>query len=172
MRFILKVYFFFYYFYLYFWNLLLKYLGPITILYYLDKDKIKNITLNYYLNYHVDSFRKGTYYAKIYSSYGIQHLAFHGEISDANKIKIEPGDLCFKRKQVILINHGSPLNVDLNILDNYKINMKQFKNPVKNLGLILKMMGLPCSHVTIIQMVPFGKKTMEVQEVDIDYLYQ
>lgn len=171
-KFIIQAYLIFHQFYHYLWYLLFNYLESIVFIYYLNDNKVKNITLNYYLKYNLDEFDKGTYYTKIYNKHGTHHIAFDGKITHINKIKLEPNEYHPKRKQLFLSDNGNPINIDLDILDNYKINMKQFNNCVKNLGLILIMMGIKCSHVTIIQMIPFNRITLPVNEVEIEHLYQ
>ncbi len=70
------------------------------------------------------------------------------------------------------MNNGTPVSVDLQILDNYKINMIHFEDDsVTNLAEITKILGLQCTHITIIEMYPFKKITMEIDNVDINYLY-
>lgn len=169
--FLFNIYLIFYDIYLYLWYILFKVLGSIIFIYHINEDEIRNITWNYYLKYGLDRFRKGTFYTKIYSQYGIHHVAFDGELAHIGKIKIGPIENRPKRKNVILLDNGNPINIDLGILDNYKINMKHFDKSVKNLGLILKLIGLKCSHVTIIQLIPYNKTTMEIHNVDIDHLY-
>jgi len=157
------------------WKFLFRWLDNIVFIYHLNENKVKNITWNYYLGYGLDKYKYGTYYAKIFKTSGTNHVAFDGHLDHIENIKIvvtseiKPP----KRKHVILLDNGLPISVDLAVLDNYKINMKHYENySVKNLGKILKLLGLDCSHVTIIQHVPFSKKTIDVHETDIDIIYQ
>lgn len=166
----------FYYYYNLIWDLVFSWLGQIMFLFYIDcqdnelSTRCRNITWNYYLNYNMDKFKKGTYYAKILNVNGINQLAFNGNIMEINN-RILPQNKP-KRKNIILQNNSIPINIDLKVLDNYKMSISGFNNPITNMGQILDLLGIPCTEVSIIRMHPFSKITLPINDVDIDYLYQ
>ena len=161
-----------YYYYSLFWRIFFSYIGSFIFIYHIKEKKMRNITFNYYFKYGLDKFKNGTFYAKIYNAEGTSHIAFNGEIDHIHKINIQPDITRPKRKKIILLNNENPLNVDLQILDSYKINMKHLGDScITNLAEITKMLNLECTHVTIIEMFPFKKITMEIDNVDINYMY-
>jgi hypothetical protein len=168
------MYLLFHKFYMYIRHMFFRLFSSIVFVYHYSDDKIRNITWNYYLGYGLDKFKNGTFYAKVFKKSGTKHIAFDGHIDQISKIEIvDESEINIpKRKHIILSHNGEPLDVDLTILDNYRMNMEHFEGiSVKNLGKILKLLGLKCSHVTILQHRPFYKKTIDVREVDIDVIY-
>jgi hypothetical protein len=142
-------------------------------IYHINDDHVKNVTWKYYLGYDLEKYKTGTFYAKVYNIYGTDHIAYNGDIRSINnmdtlkEIKNPP-----RRKNVLLLNNGIPLRVNLEILDNYKKYVGHFNNSgITNLGKILSLLGLKCSHVTIIQTIPFMKTTEIVDNMDINHLY-
>lgn len=143
------------------------YISQFVVIYYVYNNHIKNITLNYYLNYNMSQYRTGSFYMRIYRSDGVKHVAFYGTIAlPAVTTSIVP-----TRKRFMLMSADSPVQIDLQILDNYYTDSKQFSSPVKNLHQILQLIGINCTHVTIIQLNPFHKECLVTADVDIDYLY-
>jgi hypothetical protein len=113
------------------------------------------------------------YYLKLLNCSGANHLAFNGEIVDVSKIKITQSlENPPKRKNVMLSNNGVLLDINLEILDNYLTNLKYSPDTnITNLKTILKILGFECSHITIIETRPFNKITIDVTNIDINYLY-
>src|SRR5690606_22585628 len=134
------------------------------------------ITLNYYLNYNLSKFQNGTYYIKIYSVDELNHFTFSGNLEYLNEYLLEQtkddndGDdgnynlsntsntsNSLKRKKILLLKNVTPLNINLQIIDNYHLNIKKLKRPsVTNLSQLVKIFGLDCTHVTIMEMSPFS----------------
>lgn len=169
---LVNIYLQLYYYYSALWKYIFDFIGKIIFIYHVNENRIKNITWNYYSGYGMNNFKSGTFYAKIYNADGTHHIAYNGEVSKINNlVPISNPESSPRRKNVILLNDDKPINVDLAILDNYKINMLHFDNSLTNLGMILKLIGLNCTHVTIIQTIPFNKKTIEIDQVDIHHLY-
>lgn len=174
---LINFFFIIYRYYVLCWQLFFYYIKNIVFVYYINDGKIKNITLNYYLKYNINDYKKGTYYVKIYSLDNMNHIAFKGDIDHINKITINKittlADVKIpKRKKIILLNNEKPININLQILDNYKINMEYFKDAsISNLAQIINILGLKCTHITIIELYPFQKTTIEIENVDIKFLY-
>lgn len=168
----LKVYLKVYQWYTFIWHKIFTWIGKVMLIYHIDGDKMKNITWNYYLKYGMEKFKNGMFYAKIYDIRGLNHIAFNGDISHVHRIKADSLENPPKRKNVILLDNDIPIDIDLDVLDKYRTNMLHFEDQgIANLGKILTLIGLKCTHVIIIQMFPFNKKTMKIDEVDIDHLY-
>ena len=170
---LLSIYLNIYRYYDLLWKFIFSYIGNIFLIYYINDDDIKNITMNYYFGWNLKKFKSGTYYLKIFDANGTNHIAFIGNIELIHKIKItESFENPPKRKRVILLNENNPININLEVLDNYKTNTKHLQSSsISNLKEITKILGLKCSHVTIIETRPFNKITMDVESVDINYLY-
>lgn len=184
----LGVYFRFYQYYIRVWEYLFTKIKQITFVYYIEGNTKKNITPNYYTGYQINKYKKGKFYTKIYDISGTKHAAFTGNLGQINKL-VEHGNsdssstsyyrdnidveknVAPKRKQIFLTKNSEPINVDLVILDNYKLVVSKINNPVTNLGEILKLMGIDCTHVVILEMFPFKKTIMAVADVDINELY-
>lgn len=165
----LKIYFYFDFF----WKLLFAWLGKIVLIYHVNNNNIKNITWKYYFGYGLEKHKIGIFYIRIYDIGGMNHIAYYGDITNLQRLELSKFDETPpKRKNIILLNNGIPINIDLDILDNYKKNMKYFNDSsITNLGKILSLMGLNCSHVIIIQTIPFNKIIESVHNIDINYLY-
>jgi len=150
-----------------------KWIGQLMFVYYVNDIQRTNITFNYFFNYNLKNFKNGTYYLKIHNGHGTNHFAFNGELSDIKKICIkQPTEILIKRKNIILLENNLPLNVDLELLDNYKINMEHFGSAsVTNLSKILAILDLKCSHVAIIKTYPFSKTILEIKNININDLY-
>jgi hypothetical protein len=168
----LYIYLKIYQFYCFLWKHIFKKIGTFTILYFIDQDNIKNITINYYLGFSLDKFKNGSFYAKIYNENDFNHIVYKGDILQLEKIKtINTPYKSFKRKKFLLTHNDSPMHIDLNILDNYKKNMDYFDSSETNLGKILFIMGYKCNKIIIIQTNPIVKTIKNVDEVEIDNLY-
>lgn len=156
------------------WKYIFAYFDKLIILYYIENGNKKNITFNYYLNYGLSKFNYGLYYVKIFSLSGMNHIAFDGNIGDIEKIKkfgwIEQPQ---KRKKIILLDdEAKPININLSILDDYKILSTNFKKSVTNLGDVFKILDIGCTSVSIVQFNPFSKKILSVNDTHINDLYE
>ena len=171
--FLLKLYFRFYHYYIQLWEFLFAWIKQIILVYYIDKNITKNITFNYYTGHQINKYEIGKFYSKIYDLSGTKHVAFAGNLEEINQLaKIEiQKEAPPKRKQIILAKDSEPINIDLVVLDNYKVCMSKMNNPITNLGEILHIMGIDCTHVVILEMIPFKKITISVADVDINQLY-
>lgn len=142
-----------------------------------DDSTTTNITLYYYLNCLPKNYETGTYYVKFYNSYGTNHIAFNGNISDIKKLdgisNVSRTDEDNKRKFIVLLgNDKNPLFVNLEMFDNYRVNMQYFPDScVTNLGKIFGLMGLKCDRVMVIVHKPFNKYIVNPNEINIDHLY-
>ena len=175
--------------YQWFWSRFFSYIGRLMLIYHIHEGKIlTNITLMYHLN--LSKYQFGNYYVKMYDTHGTHHFTHNGHISEIYKLipaRIDSSSLV--RKKILLMDNDIPCNVDLAILDNYKLNMTNFSNT--NMKLILKLLGIKCSHITFLNMGPiwrrnlqnlnnnkidvrdglFNTKTVKVSQVQIDDLY-
>lgn len=165
---------------LYYLNILWEYIftkiGNICLIYaIIDENNMiykKNITFNYYTGYNLDKYKNGTFYVKIFNKYGITNVAFNGNITEIKEIKIvDPHINRPKRKNIILQENNKPININLEILDNYRQNMITCAVPVTNLGKILKILDIDCTNITVVQSMPFLRQTISVDVVDIDFIY-
>ena len=77
-----------------------------------------------------------------------------------------------KRKHIILSNNDETINIDVAFLDKYKLLSKHFTNPITNLGHIMRIIGINCTHVNIIKHMPFSKKVIEINDLDLDNIYE
>lgn len=170
--FLLQLYMRFHGYYQYFWELLFYYVGRILFVYYIEKDKIKNITINYYTGFGMQKYTKGTYYIRFFDKSGTNHVAYDGCHSHISKF--EPTNFLEnlpKRKSVVLLDNDKPVIVNLEVLDKYRSNMINFETSVKNLGKILELLGIQCTHVAVIEMMPYTRNVHHVNDIDIDYIY-
>lgn len=159
--------------YNYLWTTILAYFGPIAIIYHLDGFSMKNITLNYYLNYNLNKYSEGSYYVIIYNSNESSQIAFKGVIGDIDRIiRKSITDCSYRRKNIMLLNNGMPLNTNLEILDKYKRNTQYFgESSITNLSTITKLMKLTCTHISIFELRPFKKTILDIAQVDINDIY-
>ena len=157
------------------WKISFGLIGSIIIVYRFDNNKLQNITWKYYLGQQLDKFKSGTFYAKIYNSNGANYIAFNGDLKKLKEINftgIGYMDNLPKRKNVLLLENDTPIEINLEILDNYKMNTSHFGElSVNSLKNILTFIGLKCTHVKIIQTVPFSQQVLPIDEVDINHLY-
>lgn len=170
---LIQLYLAFYRGYDWIWSTIFSTINRVMFIYYLDDNHIKNITMHYYFNYGLDKYKTGTYYTKILNKYGSNHITYTGELSELSKIEpvyteeTPPP----RRKQVLLIKEDKPVEVDLAIIDNYKINTENIDNSITNMRKILDLIGIDCTHINIIQLFPFSSKTIEPEKVEIHDLY-
>lgn len=171
-NFLLQTYLYVYQIYSTIWKYVFSVIGQIMFLYYYDGINVRNITWNYYFGFGLESFTKGIYYAKIYNARGMNHFGYRGKLDELTRIKISNDFIIPKRKNVLLLNNGIPLEVDLDVLDNYRVHSSIFGvNSINNLPLVLRFLGLNCSHVKIFQTVPFIQQTIPIDKIDINSLY-
>lgn len=172
---LLILYFKTYSFYKYLWKHLFLWINKIMIIYYVEKNTLINITWNYYLGWMIDKYQSGTYYVKIFDTNGINYIAFHGHLSGINYIThLDPCQNPPRRKNIILLNNEKSLNINLEILDNYKMNIDKFSkdNAITNLKKIMTFLGFPCTHVKIIKINPYSQKIIKIDDIDIEHLYE
>ena len=178
---ILQIYLYMYRIYIYLYKLIMNIFGPIHIIYYFDGQRKKNITLSRYLVSNDNP--NSIFWIKTFHTHDTHYLAYQGHLCHLNKLirgkKIS--NLSYKRKNIMLLNGTDPVNFDLNLLDNYKRSIQNksdvFGNqrecmPVKDLNTILKLFGCESSAVQIINLRPFKKEIVPVDNVCIDMLYE
>ncbi len=170
---LINIYLKIYQYYIFLRKIFFSCINNVKLVYFIDGDKVKNISINYYLGLKSDNFKTGKYYLKIFNGSGTNHIAFNGNINDVSRIKIaECYDNPPKRKNVILLDNGVPLDINLEILDNYVSNIKYFpEQSIINLGSVLQFLGFSCTHATIIETKPFSKTITDVNDVDVGHLY-
>lgn len=159
-------------YYIFVWEKIFSRIDKIMFIYYISNNNVKNITLNYYLGYGLKKYNFGKFFVKFINIYGTRYVSYIGDIEKIKNINLNENDSNPKRKNVILLNNNVPVKINLEILDNYKKHMTQFNNSsIVNIGEILSLIGIQCSHVTIIQTKPFLKTTESVNNVDINSIY-
>lgn len=181
-----KIYLFLHHIYTIIYNLILRILGPIYIIYYFDGSIRKNITLSSYFTFFNNNLSNAIYGIKIYNSNDVHYLAYYGKRNNLNRListNIIP-ELLSKRKNIILMNCGKPVEFDLNLLDNYKKSIENyhlfFKSdekticiPIRKLSTILKLFECDATDVQIISLLPFKKEIISIDdECLIDILYK
>ena len=163
--------------YLTFIKFILKKVGPIKIIYHIDENKITNITLIYYLNIK-NLYNNGIYYCKIYSANRTNHIIYSGKISDIDKIILHDKKHKVIRKNIILMNNDKVVNYDLNILDNYFINLNYiylnyndlYDKKFLKMKFILYCLGIKCTDINFIYFKPFKQELLKIDKVNIDQI--
>lgn len=164
-----------YMFYRRLWEFFLNHFGPIYILYYYDGKKFMNLTLRYYLTYCYKKYTCGSYFCRIYGSDYVNNFIYSGQLRDVRMIKLPIIKPRLKRKNLIFYDNKKTLTVNLNVLDDYMLNMQSINAtddsniPTK---LIFDLLGLNCSHVHIITMKPYSKIIKPIHELKIAELYE
>jgi len=159
-------------------NTVLGTMGPIKLVYHFDNYQITNITLYYLTGIFMKQYSSGTYHVKLIGPNQTDHIIFDGHIDDVKKCHVIPEkndrSNSSKRKNVVLMKDDNTLNANLHMLDNYKNNMDQFDIAcTTNLRtLLILLFGLECSHISIMQMMPFKKQIHDVDKVTIDMIYE
>lgn len=185
-----KIYLFLHHIYTIIYNLILRILGPIYIIYSFNRSIKKNITLSSYFMFFNNDLSNAIYGIKIYNSNDVHYLAYYGKRNNLNRLICtnDIPELLSKRKNIILINHGKPVEFDLNLLDNYKKSIENYrlffksgeKNdntnmciPIRKLSTILKLFECNATDVQIISLLPFKKEIIPIDnECLIDILYK
>ncbi|AYV85738.1 MAG: hypothetical protein Satyrvirus35_4 [Satyrvirus sp.] len=172
-RFLLYIYFKIYQLYCTIWKLIFKKFSRVILVYYFDGNNLKNITMNYYFGIGLSKFRTGVFYLKIFDENGVNHIAFEEKITNIKNIVLyDPLKNPPRRKNITFLNDETSLEVDLCALDNYKMNIeKLIVEPICDLKKILKFLGHDCTHVKIIEMRPFSKTLVDINEIHINQLY-
>lgn len=171
---ILDLYFFLYGIYIFIWKLLFKLTGPIYFIYTIESDnRIKNITLNYYSRIRLSKYNQGKYFCKILDEEQTKYITYHGELNDIFRIHIPNSHIVtIKRKNVTIFNNQKPVSADLNILDNYYKNILHLKSNPPDLTLLLKCFGINGTHIQIINFAPFSIKLYNIQDLNLQDLYE
>jgi len=186
------MYLYIYHVYIGVYKFIMSILGPIHVIYYFDGHHKKNITLSTYFkdyNSHCSDSFTSIFWIKTFYGDGPHYSAYQGNrrhLDNLTCAKIMP-DLLSKRKNIMLLNGTDPVNFDLNLLDNYKRAIQNqshfFKSsidteyqkkcvPVKNLNTILKLFDCESSHIQIINLRPFKKEIVPIDDMHIDMLYE
>jgi len=157
-------------------KLCINFIGPIKILYYIDGQKIINITWNYYSGHHLINYDFGNYFCKILQNDHTDYITHYGKLFDLHKYivpNISPNYPMPKRKNIILLDCGAVIHFDLNILDNYVRNMSQL-GKIDDLGIywFLKCLGINCTHIQIFHMKPFKKEVLPLEQLVINNIYE
>jgi hypothetical protein len=154
------------------WQFIFNTFGPIYFVYYLHNDQIKNITLNYYFKLGLKKYINGHYYCKIFNSDKTNHLIHHGDVNEISKIDLSIEPVSIRRKNILLLNDKNPVQCDLDVLDNYVINMKKLnKSHTLKPKVVMKCLGLDCTDVQFITVRPFKKEVISIDQIDLDDLH-
>jgi hypothetical protein len=165
-----KVYPIVYYYYANISAKLFNTLGQIMIVYYVKNNEMVNITWRYYIGIGMNSFQQGKYYFKTYNDYGVSHAIYSGYLTDIVKIAGKITKSSEKqRKNVMLLRNEYPVDIDLCLLDNYISNMDACS--ITKLSEILDILNIKCTHVVFIEMMPFEKVIVDVNDIEIWNLY-
>jgi len=148
-------------------------INKLTFVYFIGDTDITNVTLRYYLGYGLSNYQTGTYYVRTHDKFGTSYLTFTGNITEIPHLnsysisELTPP----LRKNIILLDNNTIIDVDLDILDNYIINIQNSDTYVTNMKLILELMGIDCTHIKIIQLRPFSAVILDADQVSIYDLY-
>ena len=156
-----------YFIYVFLYKFILNIFGPFYIVYSFDKGQKKNITFSRYFF----SDKSAVTYVKTLHADRTDHLAYYGSASIFNKITNQKSTSLPKRKKIMFLNGTNPVNFDLNQLDNYEYTYTQCI-PVTNLGIISKLFDIEASAVQIINLVPFKKEVIAIENANIHMLYE
>jgi len=166
------LYMYFYGWYQRLWEMLIDTVGPLYIIYHFDGNKFVNITFGYYLNWWLSSrYHTGSYFCKKLLRDRTNHFTFTGKL-DIIRTLTTPDIPSVKRHNIMLYLDSKPREVNLNILDNYVTTMKHLNHShtIRN-SLILKQLGLECSHVQITMLRPFSKVMKGINDMKLEELY-
>lgn len=153
------------------WHWFFSKINKLMIIY--ETDTRKNITLNYYLNYNLVKYQNSTFFVTVYNQHNTNYFTFTGDITDIDEISDQVVDTIPSRKNIILMNKDQPINFDLQILDNYHSNTKNLKSKsITNLKKITELMDLQCTHVKFIEKKPFKINVSDVNDLEINHLYE
>lgn len=145
--------------------------GPVKIIYHNGR----NITFNYLFGIKVPT--AGLFYLKQYQHRKMIHCAFYGNNLSLNMFDLFVNPINKSRKSFIMLNNGTPLDLDLNILDNYHnivimYSNSIYKKRITNVRDICKILNIDCTHIQITQIMPFKRETLDIDNMDITYLYK
>lgn len=171
-KYLLHIYFFIYNIFYWLHETVFYWIGDFRVVYCITErgDKLvkKNVTLPYYLGL---SLEPGLYYARIYTSSGVRHIAYKGYIKDLKNF-VADNKITFQRKNIILTCNKKSVHLDLNVLDEYRKDIIPFQDPVVNVDIILKLLGIACTDVTIITLTPFSTEFNKPHNLSIYDFYQ
>lgn len=168
-------------FYSFLWKKFFSQITKLLIIYFCEDKSLKNITLNYYTGFNLSKYSTGTYFIKYFDVNGTNYTAFNGTLNDILKISqfnnpltnllANPKNIP-QRKKILLKCGENPIQFNLQILDNYKLNMTLFgKNSIGNLSKIMTFLGIKCTGATIINIFPPSKKDLKIENTNISDLY-
>jgi hypothetical protein len=160
-----------YNFYIKVWNFFFRIVGRIYLVYQYKDDKFTNVTLQYYLG--LINNRLSEYVVNIINKNGSNYFIINCYPENFANLILDQ-ESYVKRKNFQFLNNNRIVNINLQLLDNYVVNRKNNNlegvSP-NNIGVILRMLGYNCSHVQIINIMPFEKVVKCVDSVTINDLY-
>lgn len=157
-KFLLVAYFKFFRFYQTLRSIFFSYFPVIYVVW--DIRKQRSLTLNYYLGLpHV-----GDYLVKIITEKSTHMTLYTGYLREINAIEIKEGIV--QRKDIILLDEETVLDLDLNILDDFYIQT------VSDISLAeaCSLLGCRCTKVKIID-DSFGFEQFDAADVKLGDLY-
>lgn len=157
-KFLLVAYFKFFRFYQTLRSLFFSY---VPVLYVVrDANSLRNLTVNYYLNcpHH------GNYLVKIITNDSTHTTLYTGDLNSINTVKIKDGWV--KRKDVILLDKETVLDLDLNVLDDFYVQTAY----TCTLAEACRLFGYRCTKVKIID-DSFDFEQFDAKDVKLEDLY-
>lgn len=169
---VIKLYLFLYMCYLRVWETLISLTGPIHVIYYYNGSKFTNITLGYYIRFLTAKHYNGSYFCKLLLKDRVDQFVYTGKLNDIRSLKHPEVLPVVKRLNTMLYHNFKPIEVNLNILDNYVSNMRYHKQKhVLPNDLVLSKLGLVCTDIQTTTLRPFKKINKSVNDVILDELY-
>ena len=170
-KYLLSIYLNSYQIYCFVWKLLFSYIGSLPLIYFVNNNKIVNITPYYYIGYGLRKYNNGKYFCRILNKNQSNYITHNGSLTDL-KMDIPDQPTNLKRKNITLLDNGNVVSFDLNILDNYVHNMQKLNNTIESPDTVFKCLGIQCTHVQILTIVPFKKTVLPISEITITDLYE
>ena len=146
---------------------------------------LSNVTFNYYTGFNITKYSEGSFFTKIFDINGIHYAGYNGHINMVDLLELSR--TTHQRKRILLSNNqtnktnktnqinqtNKTISFPLEKLDNYYSNSLLLENnSIIDLEQILRFFDIDCTHITIIEIIPFSRTEKTVKGLCINDLYK
>lgn len=171
-RIIIQLYLFLFDMIEYLWKITFGIIENIHIVYFIENNRLNNITLNYYTGFQIKKYSQGEFYVRTIDINGNNYAGFIGNINQINIIpRINMEMIPPKRRTIFFYSNDNILDVDLSKLDNYMVRTQNLDTPINELDKIIKFFRWDCTRIKIITFPLFSVREVVPSEVSINQLY-
>lgn len=166
----INVYLTLYYWYASIREYLFSIINNVKIVYHFNNETKEktNITWQYYSGLGINKFKNGRFHIKIIDKKDVHHIIIDGNIDLIKNFDIDINKKIFhERKNFTIHYHDEKIDINLEILDNYKKHVHKTNNQIDKINDIFNILGIKSTHITFCN---FDSDDIEYKKIHIDEL--